>query len=557
MILAWPGPDSLQWLRRNSATVYAGETLNSMALNMAQLATGNSSQTVQYKSFDFYWLYSLIRRLRPDLARLFPEKRNGCRKFITWLMADGTKEYAALREDQAFQDFLGRKIPGLGMTILQALLYNERKDVQKAFPLPEGQSDFIAWFFRYGVIEHELWSKLTNAEFEIVRKQHPHIAVREIQERTAQAAYLFGVNLVGYAYGQLGIGEDLRMTARALLRVGVPFTIINFPPGNDIPQNDRSIENFVGSDAPYRFNIFCMTALETGRFYAEKGPSFFNGRYNIGYWPWELSRWPDEWLDLTNLVDEVWVSSRYIYNALAPVSNVPVLIMPLAVEIGEVTALTRQDFNLPQNTYLFCFSFDLNSSIHRKNPRACLKAFHKAFPIDRPADRKVGLVIKCHKPQKTNPLWGSLKTAAAQDKRIHIIEETLSRQDLLALYKNCDCYLSLHRAEGFGRGIAETLLLGLDVIATSYSGNVDFCRDNPHAHLARYSLIPVRKGEYPYGKGQVWADPDIDHAAEIMKSLVAQKEMSVSHRKSYYIDNSYFFSVSSNYEKRLKILINN
>lgn len=147
----------------------------------------------------------------------------------------------------------------------------------------------------------------------------------------------------------------------------------------------------------------------------------------------------------------------------------------MAVEVGGISDLGRKDFNLPEDACLFCFSFDLNSSIHRKNPRACLNAFQKAFPVNEVTERPVGLVIKCHKPKRANEQWDRLKEAAERDHRIFIVEETLSRPDLLALYKSCDCYLSLHRAEGFGRGMAEALLPGLEVIATGYSGNVDYC----------------------------------------------------------------------------------
>lgn len=198
--------------------------------------------------------------------------------------------------------------------------------------------------------------------------------------------------------------------------------------------------------------------------------------------------------------------------------------MPLAVEVGGISDLGRKDFNLPEDACLFCFSFDLNSSIHRKNPRACLKAFQKAFPVDEVTERPVGLVIKCHKPKRANEQWDRLKEAAERDHRIFIVEETLSRPDLLALYKSCDCYLSLHRAEGFGRGMAEALLPGLEVIATGYSGNVDYCRGNPAAHLVDYKLVPVKKNEYPYGEGQCWAEADIGHAAALMRQCAAQAE---------------------------------
>lgn len=469
----------------------------------------------------FYWLVSLIRRLRPDLRKLFPlNKEDHGAKFVAWLMGSGVNEYKSLLEDQPFSRFLSLPIPGIGLTPLQALIYFQRADVQKAYPLPKCTHDVARWFDEHGRFEHKLSP--------LIDTMHSVRIAHDNTDDPARSVRPFGVNLIGYAYGQLGIGEDIRMTAKAMQAADIPFTIVNFPPGKDIPQNDYSMDEYVSESGPYAINIFCMTALETGRYYAEQGKAQFEDRYNIGYWPWELSKWPEEWMDLFCLVDEVWVSSKHTYDAVAPVSPVPVLIMPLAVELGSVSDLGRADFALPTTAYLFCFSFDLNSSIHRKNPQACVDAFLQAFPLSESNAKnrdEVGLVIKVHKPTQRHPEWDKLKQIAVKDDRIHIIEGTLSRPDLLALYKCCDCYLSLHRAEGFGRGIAEALLLGLRVIATGYSGNVDFCKTS-RSMLTDYQLIPVHAAQYPFGKDQQWADANIDHVVLAMHQVAKQSDAS-------------------------------
>ncbi|UJP04906.1 MAG: glycosyltransferase [Nitrosomonas sp.] len=430
---------------------------------------------------------------------------------MEWLVTSGSKEYRALIEDDALRAYLNEADDQTGLKRLLALVYAARPDVQAAYPLSQGLKPIEAWFNRHGIAEHDLLPFIQKPE-----RQFPNPGQRQ-----------FGVNLIGYVYGQLGIGEDLRMAARALRAAKIPFTLINFPPGKDIPQNDYSMHEYVAEEAPYTCNIFCMTALEHGRYYAERGNTLIAGRYNIGYWPWELAQWPEDWKDLTRLVDEVWVSTQHTYDALAPVSTVPVFIMPMAVELGPIAAFdsraqARQHFGLPKSAKLFCFSFDLNSSIHRKNPQACVDAFIRAFPATEWNKNPIGLVIKAHKPSRRHAAWEKLKQAAADDQRIHIIENTLSRSDLLALYQSCDCYISLHRAEGFGRGLAEALQLGLHVITTGYSGNIDFCKP-PYASLVRYRPIKIRKGQYPYGKGQVWADADIDHAAELMRNFALEK----------------------------------
>jgi hypothetical protein len=445
------------------------------------------------------WPLSLLRRLRPDLAALEAEKgaEEGERWFLGWLISNGLREYAMLREDPDLSSHMNGPGAVPGLSRLESAVYGLRMDVQAAFPLPHGRQDYQRWFAQHGIEEHQLacWT-----------------AERRPAPTPPQRPY--GVNLIGYAFGQLGIGEDLRMAARALQAAGVPFTIIDFPPGPGIPVNDRSMEAHVSQDAPYAINIFCMTAMEHARFALSHGETLIAGRYNIGYWPWELSLWPEPWRDLFRIVDEVWASSRHTYNALAPESPVPLRLMPMAVVLEAVGANARAEFGLPPDAHLFCFSFDLNSSIYRKNPYACIEAFLRAFPRDN-TTAKVGLVIKAHAPTAPHPAWERLKESIEGDGRIHVIEQTLDRAELLALYRCCDTFISLHRAEGFGRGIAEALLLNLHVIATAYSGNVDFCSP-PQALLVRNKLVEVPAGAYPCHENQVWAEPDIDHAAQRM-----------------------------------------
>jgi glycosyltransferase involved in cell wall biosynthesis len=480
---------------------------------------------------------ALILELRPDLRQKFgissPANDDA---YLSWLLNSGINEYAALHDAlDLLADF---QAPGFGpngkLKKLQYLIWEARPDVQKVFPLPEKCLEYLDWFYTHGLEEHGFWHFLSTAEHaDVLQLPEPwqsriqsvlSTIVRTPEPRILIKNRLFGVNLIGYAFGQLGIGEDVRMAARALLAVDVPLTMLNFPPGADIPQNDRSMALHVSEHGSFAFNIFCMTALENGRYYAEHGSRQFKDRYNIGYWPWELSRWPKQWATMVDLVDEIWVSTQHTFDALAPVCSKPIHLMPMAVELGEVTKfsstrLARDHFGLPPKARLFCFSFDLNSSFHRKNPQACVDAFLQAFPSEAFASEMVGLVIKVHRPARRHVAWEKLKALAKKDPRIHIIENTLSRPDLLALYKACDSYVSLHRAEGFGRGIAEALQLGLHVITTGYSGNVDFCYP-PNADLVRHRLIKVKKGQYPYGDGQVWADVDVTHAAELMRNFV-------------------------------------
>lgn len=479
---------------------------------------------------NFDWLLSVLQRLRPDLAQASANP-----DFLqSWLISSGINEYTLFKEHEFFKKFLNTPEAGMAITPLQDFVYKMRPDVSALFPLPEKAEDFRQWFFTHGIQEHGLT--------EMALKPEDLQTLSDVPAKKDADKRPFGVNLIGYAFGELGIGENLRMLARALKKACVPFAIIDFPPGG-LPQKDRSMEEYVGADAPYSINIFCMTALETARCYLTRGRELFCGRYNIGSWHWELERWPEEWLDLSCLMDEIWVASNHVRASLQPFVDVPVHVMPLATDTGEIAPLARKDFGLPEDAYLFCFAFDFNSFMRRKNPEGALAAFQLAFP----ENENVGLVIKAHDHSGDNEQWEKLKEIAARDGRIHIIEKTMRRPETLALYKNCDCYLSLHRAEGFGLGMAEALLLGLDVIATGYSGNVDFCRNEEQAHLVDYQPAPLKAGDYPYWQGQKWAEPDLAHAARIMRACARNKRRHEPKSFAFSLDVA-----GERYKKRLQ-----
>jgi glycosyltransferase involved in cell wall biosynthesis len=188
--------------------------------------------------------------------------------------------------------------------------------------------------------------------------------------------------------------------------------------------------------------------------------------------------------------------------------------MPVALELAPPAPMPRVRFNLPPSRFLFFFAFDFLSFVERKNPGALIAAFRQAFP----RRGQAGLVLKCMNgaivPEKLARFWKDL----ADDPEIFLIDDTLSRADTLALIASTDAVVSLHRSEGLGLLIAEAMLLGKPVIATDYSAS----RDLPFAatgYPVSCKLVPVHEGEYPFAGGQVWAEPDISHAATLMPEL--------------------------------------
>lgn len=244
----------------------------------------------------------------------------------------------------------------------------------------------------------------------------------------------------------------------------------------------------------------------------------------IAYWYWELPRLPEEWLDKVPLVDEVWVASRYVQDHLAAVLPVPVVRIPPAVVVPPVTP-DRRAFDLPEDRFIFLFMFEPSSSVERKNPFAVVEAFRRAFAN---VPRSPLLLMKTHhlgcipgRAALERDLGGALAEVGGR-----LLDASWEREQVLRLVASCDAFVSLHRAEGFGLGLAEAMALGKPVVATAYSGNLDFMNpDNSYPVGCRLTAVRGEDERYIpgmtgiYEPGQVWAEPDVDHAARLMRQL--------------------------------------
>jgi glycosyltransferase involved in cell wall biosynthesis len=248
------------------------------------------------------------------------------------------------------------------------------------------------------------------------------------------------------------------------------------------------------------------------------GAAFFRGRYNIGFWHWELPEFPDSWLDGFKLVDEVWAPTEFVVESISRKSPVPVVRMPHAIQVQVDRSARRADFGLPDRPFLFLTMYDTHSFQARKNPAAVIEAFRQAFP--NPGD--VGLVVKINNPASKRQDLAALRAQLADVRGVTVIDRILTRQEVNDLENLCDCYVSLHRSEGFGLGLAESMYLGKPVIGTDWSGNRDFM-DATNSCPVRCSLVRLDEDHGPYNRGQVWADPDIEHAAWYMRRILHER----------------------------------
>jgi len=365
----------------------------------------------------------------------------------------------------------------------------------------------------------------------------------------------FGVNMSGLFNAEIGFGEAIRNNLKALEKVGIPAKPINFNMQLNHRLNDSSVA-FEDNINDYPINIVHVNMDTIWSFLKEKSSDFFKNKYNIGYWAWEMEEFPDEYVEYFKYYDEIWTCSKYCLDSMSLKSDIPVINIPHAIDINEKDINENFDTRLTSECYHFLFVFDYNSLIERKNTLAVIDAYEKAFGKD---NERVKLVLKTSVPGSHLSMARSqVKTRIANNNNIIYKEEMLRRNDLLALMNKADCYISLHRSEGFGLTMAEAMALGKPVIATGYSGNLDFMNIN-NSFLVKYKMI---KHEYDLSvlpKNNYWSDPDTDHAAELMKLVYENPGMAKSIGEKAKEDIQNYFSLDAigiKMKKRLDIIEN-
>ena len=255
---------------------------------------------------------------------------------------------------------------------------------------------------------------------------------------------------------------------------------------------------------------------------------------NIGLFFWELEKIPHEWLGLRNWFDEIWVQSDFVLNVFKKMSP-RVYKIPFVIDLKINKRLSRAHFRLPKKSFIFLFTFDYLSFYERKNPEAIVRAFKKAFGNL----EDVYLLIKSTHASSDTTHARQLKSAIGQSLNIELRDQSLSNVEQLSLINLCDAYVSLHRSEGLGLGMAEAMALGKPVIATDYSGNLEFMNDT-NSLLVRHKKINVKKDSYIHSHNQVWAEPDTNHAAQFMKKIKDNKVLREKIAKQALMDMKRF-----------------
>ena len=243
----------------------------------------------------------------------------------------------------------------------------------------------------------------------------------------------------------------------------------------------------------------------------------------IGFFYWEME-WVPRPLHLgLHLMDEIWVATNFVAKAIRNVTSTPVHVVGNAVDVSQVELVKRSELGISEDAFVVHFSFDANSTVVRKNPSGAIDAFLLATEGDPSA--VFLLKVRNFEQVRISARRGDAHARmflekVSKDPRIKLLTAELDYSRALGLIQLSDCYLSLHRSEGYGYGMAEARALGVPVIATGYSGNLDFMSDSS-AKLVPYDSRAVLPDEYFYWESEMhWAEPDVVVASEHLQTLI-------------------------------------
>jgi glycosyltransferase involved in cell wall biosynthesis len=321
-----------------------------------------------------------------------------------------------------------------------------------------------------------------------------------------------GVAVFGYLKTLNGVGQAGRLIVQALNSVDYPVTEFDVGNPNEIPQ----IFNLKATKSEFNKVILSVDAHSIGSISSAIGKKFLHGKYVIAQWFWELEEVPEYYQAAFEVIDELWVPTEYMRSAFLAVAPPKVNIrhMPLPL-VGPTMSATvdRTHFGIGQD-FMFLFIFDFLSVMKRKNPIGLVEAFSAAFtenegPI---------LVIKTINGDKRITEMAQLKSACNNRKDIMILEQEFAKSEMNSLVTLCDSYVSMHRAEGLGLTLAEAMTAGKPVIATDYSGNLDFM-NTENSILISWRRTEVGSGAEGYPATATWAEPDLKACASAMREL--------------------------------------
>lgn len=404
-------------------------------------------------------------------------------------------------------------------------IWKSRPDLKQRFPDATGTeaADLLAWAKIHGISE-----KVIDEEFlEIGKLQNDVIPSKFSRKK--------GINIAGYLNGELGLGQSARLILESANLTGLPVTTVNS--NRTTSRKDEKFSNS-NSEVIYPVTIAIVNADHFSLWVQDFGKEKLKETYVIGVWAWETEDFPKTMHSAFEYVDEIWAVSNFVKTAISKFTKKPVYVFPNPIVEPKIPEkLDRYEIGLsPERSYNL-FIFDFASVFNRKNPLGLIEAHSKAFPNE---DGPL-LVIKSSNGQTDAVNLEKMRFVAKNRSDIFLIDKYLSREQLTALINECETYISLHRSEGYGLTMAEAMSLGKPVIATDYSGNLDFM-NMQNSILVPYSKVAIGAESFPYLENSEWAEPDLNIAAQEMRNLWTNKSFAEKLGQQAKIDVTTRFS---------------
>ncbi|MCU1432628.1 MAG: hypothetical protein JWP95_1733, partial [Actinotalea sp.] len=444
----------------------------------------------------------------PDGLRLTPLVRRLCRDALLAVEPDLGTLPDPWAEPEDFRTWLLRpdlRAGPVAFSRFEHTFWRARSDLRHAFPDPLGTD----------AARLREWLDTAPDLAELHRQTglgEPEPRITRTRRTNDHAQH--GWSIVGYAKAELGVGEAGRRLSSAVAHTGVPWEMVGVTVG-PMSRQEHTFRGVLTDDVGYDNSILCANADQTPRLSHMLGLHPARGR-RIGYWFWELETFPERFHGAFGFVDEVWVASEFNRAAISAVTELPVRVVPLPVQLPtSPTRFTRAQLGLPQERTVFLANFDYLSVIKRKNPLGAIEAYRRAFG---PEDGTC-LVVKSINGHLRPLDREKVRMAAAGRPDIVLVDGYMSAHEMRAMAELADCVVSLHRSEGYGLNLVDAMARRTPVVATAYSGNMSVM-DESTALLVPYELTEVGDDAGPYDSTAHWADPDLDAAAAALRRVV-------------------------------------
>ncbi|SDC31669.1 class I SAM-dependent methyltransferase [Belnapia rosea] len=494
---------------------------------------------------------------RDDIRTIFPLGLlpSGRRGLASWLLSHGTE--AKLRHEEIWW-FLLRTAEDPSGALIRT--YRFTPGWQQAHPAGLtvfGRERFAAWLSeRHGIPPDTVWLRPENWRTGLTPAEEIRLAYaaspswREAHPNafdTEQGAH----GLLHWLASSAGLSDDLARWCAARLDDGTPAALARpganvlahfcYPSGLRVSAEAMSdaIEEQGGlvsrrdvrtdpGDDPHHAEFGGLEVHDVTIIHTQPEPFFsvayaradlaerMPRTYRIGYWYWEFDSVPEYWAETARMVDEVWAATEFVAKGLREKLEIPVRTLFPGVRVGTFTPRPLSAFGLrgrEEGRFTFLFSFHMGSVMERKNPLGLIRAFRQAFDPAEPVD----LILKTTSFGRFDDQVQELHAAAA-GANVTVLDRVMTPDEILSLMEASDAYVSLHRSEGLGLTMAEAMLLGKPVIATRYSGNLDFM-DDGNSLLVDCDIVTLGREIPPYDASSRWAEPSVDHAARLMRRL--------------------------------------